>query len=873
MIAAPAKNKVSSQADELLELAGEVELFRSPDGVAFASPTIKGHRETWRLRSREFSRWLEHEFYTQHKSVPSAQAMRAALELLEGRAQHEGPEEPVYTRVAEKNNVVYLDLGDKDWRAVAIDPQGWRVIANPPVKFRRTRGMQSLPEPTHGGQIDELRRFVNVDSDDAFYLLVAWLVGALHPRGPFAILALQGEQGSAKSTTARLLRRLIDPSTAPTRRAPRDERDLMIAARNAWALSFDNLSGLPVWLSDGLCSLSTGGGFSTRALRTDDDEEIFSATRPIILNGIAGIAERSDLADRAVTVSLPSIPDDKRQDEATLRKAFEEAAPRILGALLDGVSAALRNIGRVTLATKPRMADFARWVSAAEEAFGWAPGTFMAAYTRNRAQTVEIALETDVVAIAVSSLLARCPGGSWEGSATALHAELYGLLPPSIQRAGDWPKAPNALTNRLGRIAPALRSIGIQYEGLPRSGKAGRRGLRLRHIGLEEIDSAVSRPGAATGDAPQPPESSVSVGQTVGLLGSAADGAVDNCLLSTSAETLDFDGESSRADDADDADDLSTGVVEIARPESTPPDLQVHREASSLPALAAAIRAAGKVGLSVAATGFEPRRDQSCAVAIALPNGDIHVIDLRMPHDVTPIIDAICDVIVVGHDLAPDIACIASDFGVLPDTIFDTQIACELIDAGVHGKDGSFCAFAGACTRFLGHHLTSDRSKVEHVARLSTEIADELADMVRPLLALEGALSTQLRHDGLDTFAELANKLLLAEPSSKFADTAGFARPEEIIALWTARVQVLQDDLSTCFVVDDPDDDADVLKELHRAGVPAKGVTIEDLVPFLNATAVGHLVRYRHLRDFIANVTKRVFVTMARPTPSSTEHK
>src|SRR5262249_7086940 len=156
--------------------------------------------------------------------------------------------------------------------------------------------------------------------------------------------------------------------------------------------------------------------------------------------------------------------------------------------------------------------------------------------------------------------------------------------------------------------------------------------------------------------------------------------------------------------------------------------LQVHREASRLPALAAAIRAAGNVGLSVAATGFEPRRDQSCALAIALPSGDIHVVDLRMPHDVTPIIDAIGDVIVVGHDLAPDIACIASDFGVLPDTIFDTRIACELIDAGVHGKEESFCAFAGACTRFLGHRPSSDRSKADDVTRLSTEIADELAD-------------------------------------------------------------------------------------------------------------------------------------------------
>ena len=63
-----------------------------------------------------------------------------------------------------------------------------------------------------------------------------------------------------------MLKKLIDPCAAPDRAGPRDERDLMIRARNGWVLAFDNLSKLPDWLSDALCRLSTGGGFSTRAL-------------------------------------------------------------------------------------------------------------------------------------------------------------------------------------------------------------------------------------------------------------------------------------------------------------------------------------------------------------------------------------------------------------------------------------------------------------------------------------------------------------------------------------------------------------------------------------------------------------------------------
>lgn len=119
--------------------------------------------------------------------------------------------------------------------------------------------MLALPVPKRGGTVDELKQFVNVSDDDSWRLLVAWLVQALRPRGPYPVLLLQGEQGSAKSTAERLLRALVDPSVAPLRTTPRNEHDLYIAATNAWVIALDNISNLKPWLSDGLCRLSTGG--------------------------------------------------------------------------------------------------------------------------------------------------------------------------------------------------------------------------------------------------------------------------------------------------------------------------------------------------------------------------------------------------------------------------------------------------------------------------------------------------------------------------------------------------------------------------------------------------------------------------------------
>src|SRR5208282_5769943 len=159
-------------------------------------------------------------------------------------------------------------------------------------------------------------------------------------------------------------RALIDPNTAPLRAFPREDRDLFIAASNAHVLAFDNVSGLPPWISDTLCRLATGGGFAVRELYTDQDEVLFDAARPVLLTGIEDLVARPDLADRAIFLTLEPIPDEQRLSEQELRAAFEIERPRILGALLDAVVTGLRMVPTTRLERLPRMADFALWATA-----------------------------------------------------------------------------------------------------------------------------------------------------------------------------------------------------------------------------------------------------------------------------------------------------------------------------------------------------------------------------------------------------------------------------------------------------------------------------------------------------------------------------
>ena len=464
-----ADRKRETQAHRLIELAADAELFHDSGDGRFATIPQNDHRETWPIRSRGFKDWLLRRFYAATGKAPGSQAMQDVLGILEARARFDGPEQSVFVRIGEHGGNIYVDLCDSGWRVAEITPAGgWSVIESA-LKFRRTPGMLPLPIPERGGSLLELRPFINSD-EDAFKLIVAWLVQAHSPTGPYPILVVEGEQGSGKSCVARMLRSLVDPATAPLRTLPRDERDLAIAAANSWVLAFDNLSGLAKDVSDALCKVATGSGFATRQLYTDDAEAIFNSCRPILLNGIDRIASRGDLLSRSIVVTLKPIPDRGRKTETELWGAFETVRPRVLGALFDAVSIALRRLPETKLDRLPRMADFAKWVSAAEPALPWEPGGFMAAYTGNRIEAVAASIEADLVASAIRDFMQTRE--SWEGTASALLSGLEAVTDEKTKKDKGWPQTSKALGKRFRRAMSPLRAIGIEITLPDRQNKA-----------------------------------------------------------------------------------------------------------------------------------------------------------------------------------------------------------------------------------------------------------------------------------------------------------------------------------------------------------------------------------------------------------------
>ena len=446
----------------LVDLAASCTFWRTPSGQAIITMPIGTHFENHAVRSNFVRVWLSCRAFEDLNIAPSAQAIDDSLRIFEARAWSEGKVRDAWLRCGFKDGAIYIDRCDADWTALKITPGGVEKVSS--ESFVRMGRARELPAPEEGYSIDEFRRFANVETEDDFVLLVGWLVGALRGRGPYAGLFVHGENGSGKTLLLRFISDLVDPCSPATQGPPREERDLIASAQNRYLLALDNLSHIDAVLSDAICRLLSGAGFAARALHTDRDESAFAGARPIAVNGITALADRADLNDRAVIVRLKSIPDNARLAEDDLEAEWKIARPRILGALFTAASAALRNVDTIKLTRLTRMADFEKWVAAAEGGLGWEPGTFADAYRRNRKDSSDTVFEADLVAVAIRDFVEIEKLEYWDGTATELLARLNTIVPESTKSVRSWPKTNYAFGNQLARSIQLLRARGISVE-------------------------------------------------------------------------------------------------------------------------------------------------------------------------------------------------------------------------------------------------------------------------------------------------------------------------------------------------------------------------------------------------------------------------
>lgn len=456
-----------SAADDLLALAGErYTLHRADDGEPFAlrrdGPNVahlfRGGRASLRAA-------LARDYAAANGRVPPAQSLVDVLAVLEGEALS-APRVALPLRAARADEAIVLDMGDEDGRAIVVDRGGWRIVERSPVTFRRSELTGALPDPEPDHGLDALGRLVNVAEDDLPALL-AWLIAGL--RGvPAPIVLLRGPEGAAKTSAARTLVRLFDPSAAPVRAAPRDLEGWAVAAAGSLFVAIDNISTIPDWLSDALCRAVTGEALVRRALYTDSSLSVVSFRRAIVMTTIDPGAVRGDLADRLLAVELTAIPEERRLDDEQVEAAFAAAHPAILGALLDLTAKVLAILPSVELARRPRMADYARLLAGVDRVLGT---DGLPRYVSQRGELQREAAEGDLLGAAIIEFM----GGheSWQGTAAELLAALSPDQPPK-----GWPATARALAGQLRRLVRPLAGAGI-VAAFEREGHERRRVVRL----------------------------------------------------------------------------------------------------------------------------------------------------------------------------------------------------------------------------------------------------------------------------------------------------------------------------------------------------------------------------------------------------------
>lgn len=478
--------KKPSQADMLIKLclAHNPTLFQDQHRTAYVKVEQSNVHVNLKVRSKPFKSWLASLLWKYKEKAPGTEALYAAINVLEAKALFEGEKHQLYNRVAPALGGFWIDMTDDQWRAIKVTGEGWKIVEEPPILFKRFSHQLPLATPVPGGDPWRFLDFINVDKEDKVtrLTLLCAVISYLIPNIPHPILVAYGIQGSGKTWMFKLIRELIDPSIIDVLTLPRNERERIQQLDHHWCAFYDNVTKLPYWMSDTLCRAATGGGFSKRELYTDDSDITYSFMRCLGVNGINIAAQRGDFLDRSLLTGLQDIPKTRRRTEKQLLTEFEGCKAEILGGFLDTLVKAIQLYPSVNPKGLFRMADFTRWGCAIAQALGSSQEDFIDAYgTKVKMQIEEAALASPVATVLIDLMESI---EKWDGTPSQLYRALLNnakeLGVSARQKA--WPKAPNSLVRQLNELTPSLKALGWEVVTGVKAGKERTRRILINSV-------------------------------------------------------------------------------------------------------------------------------------------------------------------------------------------------------------------------------------------------------------------------------------------------------------------------------------------------------------------------------------------------------
>lgn len=456
------------------------------DNTPYCKTTTKNGASHTPLYSADFGRLLRYNCHLELGFNLSSSALNETTGLLSSIAEYEGERIITANRTFQQDGKVYVSLDGTNRTVYIIDADSYRKCTTPPVVFIPSPTTNPLPEPTLAGKLDSLKKLLNLGSEEAWFLVLTFIVHSLMGYDTKSILLLQGERGSGKSTTSKVIGAMIDPSKMPLQDIPLGTRNLMIAAKNSYLLVLDNQGQIKPSVSNDFARLSTGGGFRNRRNYSDSDEIYINVTRPIIINGIAhDLVTAPDLISRSIPISLPHMEDQQRMSEVKFWASFDELHAALVADIFQLISQVLKLLPEIQTDGLPRLTEYCRVGCALEQILKYEPGTFLKAFDEVQKEALETASEVDVLSNAIVQFMERRT--EWTGTATELFKRLDGRQPFEVTKDAKWPRSARSLGKRLRGIQSMLASQGIHLT----SQHSGNRTLTLTNTSKQVSTSTL----------------------------------------------------------------------------------------------------------------------------------------------------------------------------------------------------------------------------------------------------------------------------------------------------------------------------------------------------------------------------------------------
>jgi hypothetical protein len=422
--------------DELVAIAKDgTKLWHDLHRTAYSTFERDDHIEHHKVNSDGFRDWLNKQYYDRYEKYPKRVDVNEAIYQIEMHARLEGEEQNPRIRLNYVEGALWLDLGRSDWKGVEVTADGWEIVSQLTAPVIRGEGSRPLPIPIRGSDIHALRQFVNIQQNDDFALFCGTVASLYNTFGNYVTVQFTGPAGSGKTTATRVMRRLVDPHKVETQQRA-SVRDLFHGKSHV--VAFENVSEIDDKLSDAICQLNTGTGYSERKYYAQFTQVMSSLHCPVLINGIpSDLVKREDLASRTVAFRFGIIGESVISDDTFWRR-FEIAWPRLLGVILDGVVGALRirrefnedndAAAKVLLGGwKTRFVDYAVFGEAACRAMGFAAGAFTQAYKENQDRAFRDLAEDNPICVGVRALMVG--RSQWSGYPEQLYEAILSLAP------------------------------------------------------------------------------------------------------------------------------------------------------------------------------------------------------------------------------------------------------------------------------------------------------------------------------------------------------------------------------------------------------------------------------------------------------------